>query len=407
MQQSSRILVSAYAIHPEKGSEDGMGWNFVLQIARNHPCLVVTRKNNRPAIEAAFEKGVKHTYPINFIYYDLPYFMRFWKKGSRGAMLYYWLWQLFLPLYIWKERKTIDLVHNLNFHNDWTPTFLWALGKPLVWGPVGHHPSIPLKTLKKASLKLRIQEFARIWIKNYFWKFSPSYHLAMRNTRHLIKMNSKSKGRASIPFTVMPSVASEDWGDVHAASKGKFTVLSIGRLVPLKGFDLTLEAFSHFFYSLDEVSRENVELKIIGSGPMLEELKDRAVQLKLEKYCHFITWCKRIELVEHYKHSSCFLFPSHEGAGMVVAEALNQSLPVICLDNEGPGEFVQDSCGLKVSPGTFEETAKDLSVQLSKLYQDSNLLRNMSISARHHYLNNFTWKSRGDTLHRIYQSIAS
>ena len=33
--------------------------------------------------------------------------------------------------------------YNLNFHNDWTPTFLWVFKKPLVWGPVGHHPKVP------------------------------------------------------------------------------------------------------------------------------------------------------------------------------------------------------------------------------------------------------------------------
>ena len=52
------------------------------------------------------------------------------------------MWQLGLALWLRRRRldEDVDVVHNLNFHNDWTPSFLWLLGRPLVWGPIGHHP---------------------------------------------------------------------------------------------------------------------------------------------------------------------------------------------------------------------------------------------------------------------------
>ena len=37
------ILATAYAINPYKGSEDGMGWNFVLQIAKFNRVIALTR----------------------------------------------------------------------------------------------------------------------------------------------------------------------------------------------------------------------------------------------------------------------------------------------------------------------------------------------------------------------------
>ena len=45
------IIATAYAINPYKGSEDGMGWNFTLQIARFNKVIVITRENNRGYIE--------------------------------------------------------------------------------------------------------------------------------------------------------------------------------------------------------------------------------------------------------------------------------------------------------------------------------------------------------------------
>ena len=138
------ILATAYALNPLKGSEDGMGWNFVCQAARYNQVIAVTRKNNRQHIEKYMLQHPEPLYQnLKFLYYDLPYFLRFWKRGGRGAMLYYYLWQVFMPIFIKARKVRFDLAHNLNFHNDWTPSLLWVLGKPMVWGPVGHHPKIP------------------------------------------------------------------------------------------------------------------------------------------------------------------------------------------------------------------------------------------------------------------------
>ena len=138
------ILATTYAVNPYKGSEDGMGWNYVLQIAKNNKVIAITRENNQKAIEKYMDEHPNVLYKnIAFLYFDLPYWMRWWKKGGRGAMLYYWMWQKGVIGFVTKQNLTFDIAHNLNFHNDWTPSYLWKLGKPFVWGPVGHHPLIP------------------------------------------------------------------------------------------------------------------------------------------------------------------------------------------------------------------------------------------------------------------------
>ena len=88
------ILATCYAVNPFKGSEDGMGWNFVYQIARFNKVIAITRENNRVAIEKFMAQNPDPIYQnITYMYFDLPYWMRFWKKGGRGAMLYYTMWQ--------------------------------------------------------------------------------------------------------------------------------------------------------------------------------------------------------------------------------------------------------------------------------------------------------------------------
>src|ERR1700686_5022098 len=51
---SLRILLSAYACEPGKGSEPGVGWHWAVEMARlGHRVTVLTRQNNRAGIELA------------------------------------------------------------------------------------------------------------------------------------------------------------------------------------------------------------------------------------------------------------------------------------------------------------------------------------------------------------------
>ena len=56
MQPDSTILITAYAVNPYKGSEDGTGWNLIYQAARKHRVVAITRKNNRTDIERFFRE---------------------------------------------------------------------------------------------------------------------------------------------------------------------------------------------------------------------------------------------------------------------------------------------------------------------------------------------------------------
>lgn len=86
------ILATAYAINPYKGSEDATGWNFVYQAAHYQKVIAITRENNEQWISKFMNEFPDPVYKnIRFLYYDLPYWMRFWKKGSRGALIYFYL----------------------------------------------------------------------------------------------------------------------------------------------------------------------------------------------------------------------------------------------------------------------------------------------------------------------------
>ena len=82
--KSLKVLISAYACEPHKGSEPGVGWNWARQIAEFAEVWVITRANNREIIEEEFKRNPVSN--LHFIYVDLPKSLRFWKKGEPSRM---------------------------------------------------------------------------------------------------------------------------------------------------------------------------------------------------------------------------------------------------------------------------------------------------------------------------------
>ena len=407
------ILITAYAVNPYKGSEDGTAWNMVIEIAKYNNVLVITRENNRPAIERyRAENALPQGKNLEFAYFDLPYWMRFWKKGGRGALLYFYLWQIGMLFFIKKKKIQFDIAHNLNFHNDWTPSFLWALGKPFVWGPIGHHPRIPKLYLKRSAGQIAYYTDTLKWYtKKMFWYLDPFLKITKWKAAKIITINSSVRKELSFSKNKelrLPAVATRPAPEhIETLTYNNFNILSIGRFVPLKGFDITIEAFAEFYHRQNGLDRNRLKLTLIGKGPEKERLEKLTKILQVEEAVEFIDWMTRSELDTYFASSSVFLFPSHEGAGMVVPEALSFGLPVICFDNIGPGEFIDGSCGMKVKYSTPRESIVAFSKYLQLLFQEPALQLKLSEGAKAHFENYFTWERKGELITQGYREILS
>jgi glycosyltransferase involved in cell wall biosynthesis len=403
------ILASVYAVNPFKGSEDGTGWNLILQIARHNKVIAVTRKNNQPDIEKYLQQNqVADARNIQFEYYDLPYWMRFWKRGSRGALLYYYLWQIGLPGFVKKRKLHFDITHNLNFHNDWTPSFLWRFDKPFVWGPIGHHPQIPkLFILPVYGKKKWLADTIRWKAKSIFWYVDPFLNQTKKKAAKIFAINSDVNKKLNVSegkLILMPAVATNDMRLPKVQDKS-FHIISVGRFVALKGFDVTINAFAKFLYNLPVEKREQVKLTLVGNGPELPLMNTLISELKIGDHVEVIPWIQRDALKELYSQSKVFFFPSHEGAGMVVPEALSCALPVLCFDNAGPGEFINSSSGIKIPYRTYADAIQQFAEALLRLFNEPILLARLSAGARKQFEDAFQWDKKGDVLKNIYEDI--
>lgn len=101
----------------------------------------------------------------------------------------------------------------------------------------------------------------------------------------------------------------------------KKVVLSAGRIVSWKGFDVVIKAAS--------VLSEKVGVYIVGGEP-LPYMKELISELKL-KNVHFVPFKSKEELFKYYRMADVFAYASfNEIWGLVINEAFSAGLPVVC-----------------------------------------------------------------------------
>ena len=116
---------------------------------------------------------------------------------------------------------------------------------------------------------------------------------------------------------------------------------------------------------------------------------------------------KRQQALSRFAHADIFLFPSCEGGGMVVLEAMAHGLPVVCLDYGGPGKMVTSDCGLAVEVGDVETMVASLAAALAKLAKDRSLRLRMALAAKRRIEECYSWGLRHKVIGHWYARALS
>jgi glycosyltransferase involved in cell wall biosynthesis len=408
--KNKTILISAYAAHPHKGSEDGMGWRFILEAARSQRVIAITRENNGPVIEAFLSKNdFEGRENLQFVYFDLPSHLRFWKRGGRFSSLYHWIWHASLPRFIREKGLEFDLAHHLNFHCDWTPSQLWRLGKPFIWGPIGHHPQLPKDyLLETGGLKALIKDRLTWYFKKMLWNFSPSLRQSAKRASIVFVMNTAVKKVLHLKnqqVRLMPSVGTDSLPFLTPKiPKNTLKVLFMGRFEALKGVETVLRSFAIFYKKLTKNHQNLVSLQLVGKGTLRQPMEKLANELGIKTAVQWTEWVAFDQISTVYQEADLFFFPSHEGAGMVVAEALAHGVPVLCYANEGPGELTDDTCAIRIAYTTHQEAIQRFAIELEDYYTNKAKQVEMSQNAVDFLAKNFTWERKSEILEEVYLS---
>jgi colanic acid/amylovoran biosynthesis glycosyltransferase len=131
-------------------------------------------------------------------------------------------------------------------------------------------------------------------------------------------------------------------------------ILNVGRLVPVKGQAVLLEAVA-----LARGRGIDVEVTIVGDGPLRDSLRDAARDLGVGDVVEFTGSVGQDDIAAHYRNADLFCLPSlREGVPVVLMEAMATGVPVIASRIMGIPELVEDDVtGLLVPPGRADALA--------------------------------------------------
>jgi glycosyltransferase involved in cell wall biosynthesis len=405
-----KVLVSAYACEPEKGSEPGVGWNWVCQAGRFNEVWVMTRANNRARIEASL---IRQPMPnVHWVYFDLPRWARFWKKERRGIHLYYYLWQLGVYFVARKLHREVgfNLVHHVTFVNYWMPSFLALLPVPFVWGPVGGGESAPRSFWRSFSLRGKAYELLR-GLARFLGEFDPFVRRAARRAAVGIATTEETAARLRglgcrkvmvLSQVALPRDEIARLGAFTVGQSNPFRLVSIGSLLHLKGFELGLRAFARF-----QARFPATEYWIIGDGPERKRLEKLAHNLGLAGKVTFWGTIPRSEVLEKLADCDVLVHPSlHDSGGWVCLEAMAAGRPVVCLDLGGPALQATEDTGLKVPATLPEQVVSELAAAMTRLARDPDLRIRLGIAARSRAQEHFDWDTKGLFMAKLYQSLS-
>ena len=139
---------------------------------------------------------------------------------------------------------------------------------------------------------------------------------------------------------------------------GPVRFLSVGRLIPRKGFDTIIYAAA----LLRSRAATPFEVEIVGDGPERGALESLCDELDLGKIVRFAGTVPYEALSQRYAAADAYVLTSHaEGMPLVVLEAMATGLPIIATDVQGMDELVADGeNGRRFSVGAELELASHM-----------------------------------------------
>ena len=403
-----KILVNCYACSPYKGSEPGMGWNFLSSLAKHHELHIITESNFKEHLDKYFEENPeeKKYYRFYFINRERhkklrkiwpPSYYWFYKKWQKEA------YQLALELH---KKENFDVVHQLNMVGYREPGYLWKINDvPFVWGPIGGFNITPWNMLPSMGLYGLVFYGCRNTINLWQMHTMRRVKKAMLRADAIISATQDCKDAIKKLYNKSSTIISEvgliKQEEVIATVRKATEPLRIcwsGQHTPGKSLNLLIEAIA-------KIDTTNIELHVIGKGRETSKWQEKARKLGVENII-WHGWVERSKAITIMKDSHAFIITSMcDLTSTVILEALSFGLPVVTMDHCGFSNVINESCGIKIPVTNKSQITDELGNAIIKIEKDEEYRKQLSKGAILR-AKDFAWEEKAMTLDNIYKQIA-
>ena len=367
---------------------------------------MLTAARNRPSIEGESAPEPGRPPVFHFVGELVP--ARVAGRLGLGWLLYYaWQWQAFrLAAKLHRERP-FDISHHVTYGSWRVPSFLWKLGIPLVWGPLGGGQNPPPGFGGLLGVRGRLfQAWRRVW--QSLSRLDPFLRLSCRRAAVILIANkatktilpdvSRSKGR------LMLGVGCEPGGQAPARKKRSpqepFRLLWISEMAAWKGLPLLLHALARIEKS------ERPRVRIVGDGRERSRWQALAARLGVAECTSFSGHVRDAGVRQAFAEAHALVFTSLvETSGTVVLEGMAAGLAVTVLDWGGPRELVAADSGMRIFPHSREQVEVELAAAIQSLAADPERCRRLGEAAQERVRSLLGWHHKARQVKDLYEEI--
>jgi glycosyltransferase involved in cell wall biosynthesis len=381
-----KLLISAYACAPNHGSDHAVGWNFTTQAHRlGHEIWALVSPTHRDSIKKACHYN-SDLHGIHWIFPEVRVWPLMQATEPKWERTYNLLWQRVALRHARDLVRGVefDAIHHLTWGGIRAPTFLGALKRPLIIGPIGGGETTPPSLRGGLSFRGKVLETIRdlssstITINPLIRPGLTSAAVIFVYTKDTQNLFSGALREKTVVFTPL-GLLQLPTARLPRTWLGPPKFLYAGRLLYWKGVHIAVRAFA-------EVARQisGVRFTIVGDGPERSNLEEDVRLHNLQEQVVFIPRLAQNKLFELYDSHDLLLFPSlHDSGGFVVLEALSHGLPVICLDLGGPRDMITSNSGvvIKTNGHNTAEVATMMADEICRLLRSSHKLTELSAGA--------------------------
>ncbi|WP_207514962.1 glycosyltransferase family 4 protein [Longitalea luteola] len=398
-----KVLLSAYACSPIRGSEPGNGWSWALNLAlQGYEVWCLTNVEDKEATEKELERLAIPNLHIVCVELAFNLDKMLLNTSSKTIYLHYYLWRkkaARVAMQMHKEKR-FDVAHHVTFGSFQQGTFLWKLKDTrIIFGPVGGgQEALPaFKEYFGPAWKI---ERIRSLISNLSIRFSANLKNTVSRSDHILVTNQDTADivqrlrrapRNNIHLVLDNAIplSMQNLQYIERKPGKTLNLLWVGRMLPRKGLNLILHALSLVPKEVDYT------FTIVGGGELYPHLQGWIDQYGLDpKRLRILGQIPFNEVVHHYEQADVFIFCSlRDSCPAQLNEAMAFGLPVITLDIHGSALAVSNECGIKIKPTTKEKTAQDIARAVTTMYKDPELRKQYSRNA-YNYAKGNTWERK-------------
>jgi len=397
-----KILLSAYACEPNKGSEPEVGWKWATELSKmGNDVYVITRLNNKDNIEKELKKS--NFKNLNFIYFDFPeFFLKIFKgKQNKFSYFYFYIWQIAIYFVAKKiiQKIKFDYIHHVTFVSYRIPSFLCFLNIPFIFGPVAGGEEIPINLITNFDFKSKLKEYLR-YLNNKFVNYSPLLNMVFNKSIKIIATTNETMLKIPKKFhfktSVELAIAPDDKNlvqDKYFLEKpiNIFNICFVGVFEHRKGINIILEI-------LKKLKKNDIKFffNFYGDGPLKKYMQEFILKENLMNNVKLHGTILQKDITQEMKKNHIFLFPSlRDSGGFVLFEAMSVGLPSLILKLGGPANIIDDNCGIIIDTKNKDEKnlIDEIYNNLTNLIQDADKLKILSNNC-YSRLKLFSWKSK-------------